>query len=393
MSQATKSTALTLRQASREFQVPLSTLHNWLKAGHLTLVKPAETRGQSLLVSAASVLRALDTYRPYRQGSQIIRGTAHELQANQGATTRKVEATQRSPAVYPTAASPPSQDLPSDYLSTRELFQEFQAYNAPLSYRTRETYETYLADFLERFPTLPLDPGPVSRFLAEKPYSDFHQFNRFRALRAFYHWLYEQKDLVNPFYPRRRVRSISKPKTLPRFLERDQLSQVIAQAENFPEKVMLELFATAAIRAGELCSLEKAWVFPTYIEVEGKTGRRRVDILPFVYDDLKTLAASHPGRTVFVDRKGQPMSPSGAYQRVQKCMLKAGITGKKLGPHTLRHSFGHIYQKEKGDLVALQHMLGHSRVETTQIYASLSQGDITQKYLDFDPGRMVPGRG
>ena len=392
MNQTNKADGVTLREASRHFHVPLTTLHNWLRAGRLTVIKKAELRGQSLLVSAFSVSRALEAYHPLARSAGDGVGIVGESQTNQVASTRKVEASLRSPPIYFTVGRQEGQISPGDQLITEVLFEQWLAYNASLSLRTIATYRYYLADFVQRFPTLPLDDTTLSLYLAERPRSACHQYNRFTQIRAFYHWLWKNKRIRNPFFPERMVRSISQPEPHPRFLEKEQVMRVMEQAANFQESVMLEVFITTAIRAGELVSLDEENIFPDHIEGEGKTGKYRVNILPFVYEDLMALAASHNHESIFVGRNGKRMRPDGVYARVRKCMEKAGITGKKLGPHTLRHSFAHIYQQERGDLVALQKMLKHKRIETTRIYAQLSEQDVRQKYLDFDPASLVGRR-
>jgi len=219
-------------------------------------------------------------------------------------------------------------------------------------------------------------------------------FNVWQSLKAFCRWCWREYDLPDYFSAsaKRRIEapsSITSRHELPRTLSDDEVKKLLATADNFIDKTIVKTLIYTGVRIGELCSLTSETISPTFIEVYGKTGKHKVPIVPDLYDDLALLAANiPPGEPIFRNIKNEPMNSDGAGQRVRKCMLRAGITGKKLGPHTLRHTFGRIFQRDCGDLKALQQLLGHRQISTTLIYSELSDTEVEKKYLQFGPHQL-----
>ncbi|MBA7494208.1 Tyrosine recombinase XerD [subsurface metagenome] len=243
---------------------------------------------------------------------------------------------------------------------------------------------------------LPLLPEQVQDYIDDLEGSDAHRHTCATLLRTFYRWAYKfhhiPKGIENPtdlikFPPDGRKSK------MPRVLSDEEAGQVVNAGRTFEEKTMLRLLRNSGIRAGELRSLTKDMIYPPdkgipqpSIRPSGKMGERKVWITDQLYHDLQTLAASKPGEYIFTDRRGKPLRKEGLFHRVQLCMKKAGIRGKKLGPYAFRHTFITGVITESGDLMLAKELAGHSRISTTERYTHLAPKHIAQGYAKLHPG-------
>jgi integrase/recombinase XerD len=133
-----------------------------------------------------------------------------------------------------------------------------------------------------------------------------------------------------------------------------------------------------------LCSLRKRDIGEDTITVTGKTGQREIPISEETRRRLDELAANiRPDDHIFRGRKGN-LKRTKVYDIVHKYMILAGINGPKLGPHRIRHAFGKGYLMAGGDLRSLQMIMGHASIKTTEIYTTLTTGDIVNKHHQFN---------
>ena len=96
------------------------------------------------------------------------------------------------------------------------------------------------------------------------------------------------------------------------------------------------------------------------------------------------LVGAHPEAKLFVNFRGGPLTRQGLYKIVQKHARAAGLEGK-MSPHTLRHSFATHLLAGGCDLRAVQEMLGHADVSTTQMYTHLSGAQLKEAYFKAHP--------
>ena len=88
---------------------------------------------------------------------------------------------------------------------------------------------------------------------------------------------------------------------------------------------------------------------------------------------------------LFISRTGKAMNKAEIHNIIIDIKRKVGGTGLRFSCHTIRHTFATNFLKNGGDIVSLQKVLGHSRIETTKLYINLSRNDIVEQMQKFNP--------
>jgi len=245
-------------------------------------------------------------------------------------------------------------------------------------------YRQKLTPFTASYPKLPLKPEPIEAFLGSIGGSPSTRHAYYRSLKAFYGFISRRTRYSNPMT---KVASPRRPAIIMPTLEPVQLMQLLNSAADARDRALLTLLIDTGIRATELVSLRWQDVKTNTILVTGKSGQREIPLS----EETKRLLISirDPAQAhVFVGQKG-PLARTGIYRIVRRYMKQAGISGPKLGPHRLRHSFGKTYLVSGGDVRSLQTIMGHRDITTTQQYASLTLDDTIVKHSKFTPLRAA----
>lgn len=173
------------------------------------------------------------------------------------------------------------------------------------------------------------------------------------------------------------------------FLEADELERFLEAPKNLRDKAILETFFSTGLRVSELCSLNRDSINLERGEfsVRGKGGKIRP---VFLSDSAKgTLMAylkkrTDPEPALFVNQQTSSRLTARSIQRiVKKYAIKAGIVGKRVSPHTIRHSFATDLLRANADLRAVQALLGHSSITTTQIYTHVTDPHLKEVHRAF----------
>jgi len=188
------------------------------------------------------------------------------------------------------------------------------------------------------------------------------------------------------------IRAPRSAKKLPRALSPDEAAQLMqAGGESrldARDKAILELFYSSGLRLSELTGLavEDVNLRDATVQVTGKGSKTRiVPVGSHALDALKAWLSQRdamvpPGATaLFIARGGARMSGSAVQQRVKHWARKFGLSGK-VHPHVLRHSFASHVLQSSGDLRAVQEMLGHASISTTQVYTHLDFQHLAKAY-------------
>lgn len=217
---------------------------------------------------------------------------------------------------------------------------------------------------------------------------------RLSVIRQFFHYLVTQDELsVNP------ATGISAPKQaqrLPKNIDNEQVQQLFANNSSEPidirDRAIMELMYSSGLRLSELQGLNLTSINTRSREVRviGKGNKER--ILPFgryashaLLAWLKVRSLFNPkDEALFVSQLGNRMTHRAIQKRLEVWGIKQGLTGH-LHPHKLRHSFATHLLENSSDLRAVQELLGHSNLSTTQIYTHLNFQHLAQVYDDAHP--------
>jgi len=210
------------------------------------------------------------------------------------------------------------------------------------------------------------------------------------AWRGFFTYLMRDHGLTdNPCVGLRAPKS---PKTLPQALSPDEAARMVDLPTDTPEairdKAMFELFYSSGLRLAELVNLDPAQLDMNAgeVRVTGKGSKTRIVPLgTFAIAALQAWLAvrgqlAKPDETaLFVGARGSRISPRVVQLRMKQWGIKQGITSN-VHPHLLRHSFATHVLQSSGDLRAVQEMLGHASISTTQVYTHLDFQYLSKIY-------------
>src|SRR5256885_3428598 len=219
------------------------------------------------------------------------------------------------------------------------------------------------------------------------------------AVRSLYRWL--AREGVVEQNPAKLVATPKLPKKLPRVPTIEEMNSVLdgqmPDAAAFPERdrLILELLYGCGIRNSELTgiNLDDIRVSAEAILIRGKGKKERY--VPFGESVRVALAAYLPVRqrllggkkntsALLINQRGGPLTTRSVGRIVKRIAVAKGLS-PDVHPHTLRHAFGTHMLEEGADLRAIQEMLGHERLSTTQRYTQLSIKHVLQVYDQTHP--------
>ncbi len=158
------------------------------------------------------------------------------------------------------------------------------------------------------------------------------------------------------------------------------------------DKAMLETMYASGLRVSELLTLELGNInFQSgYIRIRGKGSKERIipigeyalDYLENYIETVRKYNVNRRSKYVFLNKEGKPLTRQFFFKAVKKYALRANID-TPISPHTLRHSFATHLIENGANLKEVQEMLGHSKIETTQIYTHISTKRILSAYDAF----------
>ena len=245
---------------------------------------------------------------------------------------------------------------------------------------------------LEHFAAFISDLGIGPRSLA-RILSGVRQFYRFLVIDG-----YLEVD------PTELLESPKQPDHLPEVLstaEVDLLEQAIdlSKWEGHRNRAIIEVLFSCGLRVSELTNLKLSnlYIEEQYIRVMGKGSKERlVPISPRALDELNYWFANRnvmkikPGEEdyVFLNRRGQHLTRTMILIMIKRYAVEAGIK-KTISPHTLRHSFATSLLEGGADLRAIQAMLGHESIGTTEIYTHIDTSTLRQEILEHHPRNIL----
>jgi integrase/recombinase XerC len=220
------------------------------------------------------------------------------------------------------------------------------------------------------------------------------------AVRSLFRWL--AREGVVEQNPAKLVATPKLPKKLPRVPTIEEMNSVIdgemPEVAAFPERdrLMLELLYGCGIRNSELTgmNLDDIRLSAEVILIRGKGKKERYvpfgdsvknALAAYLPERQKVLASGHrPSNPLLINRRGGRLTTRSVGRIIKKIAVAKGLS-PEVHPHTLRHAFGTHMLEEGADLRAIQELLGHERLATTQRYTQLSMKHVLQVYDQTHP--------
>jgi len=290
-----------------------------------------------------------------------------------------------------------------DFLSYLEL-------ERGLSRNTLNAYRTDLLQYGEylaghRIDALEARPADVGDFLADlatgngRPACSAATVHRKTAcLRSFYKHL--RRDELIGDDPTAALSAPRRAKKLPQVLNYAEVQKLLAAPRGaeptaLRDRALLEVMYACGLRASETIGLELADIEleEGFLRARGKGSKERLvplgrqaiaAISAYLRGGRPKLVGERHEPKLFVNFRGGPLSRQGLYKIVQRHARDAGLAGQ-MSPHTLRHSFATHLLAGGCDLRAVQEMLGHADIATTQMYTHLSGQQLKDVYFKAHP--------
>lgn len=219
------------------------------------------------------------------------------------------------------------------------------------------------------------------------------------GLRAFYRYLLLENAIQAD--PTENLDAPRLGRKLPVTLDVSEIDKMIAvidrsKPEGERNVLMLETLFSCGLRVSELVNLRLSDIHPSesLVKVTGKGNKQRLVPIPdnlvhqletyLLHSRSKSKIQSGNEDYLFLNRNGKPLSRVMVFLIVKELASKAGIR-KNISPHTFRHSFATSLVEGGADLRAVQEMLGHESITTTEIYTHLDRDYLRQVVRDFHP--------
>ncbi|PSR27477.1 MAG: site-specific tyrosine recombinase XerD [Sulfobacillus thermosulfidooxidans] len=282
-------------------------------------------------------------------------------------------------------------------------FLDYLRYERNLSSNTIESYQRDLIDYMDFVDTHGRQEDEQNvihylQFLQQEHRAPATQARRLAAIKAYYCFVVNDQGLSSD--PTELLSAPKLNRRLPHVLSIEEVTRLIEAPDlstmtGIRDRAMLELLYATGVRVSELCHLTMNdwWLDPPKIRCLGKGSKER-------YIPLGKLAAQWLMRyvdvarpqfikdiqepTLFLNRQGKALTRQGFWKLLKKYAIKAGIT-QPITPHMIRHSFATHLLENGADLRAVQEMLGHQDISTTQIYTHVSQKRLRPVYDQTHP--------
>ena len=266
-----------------------------------------------------------------------------------------------------------------------------------------EAYERDLTDFLEYLDSHGLcitqaDSVNISEYVIhlskDKDFSDRSLARAISSLRGFLKFLLEDDYIIPEMLEI--LEPVKLKKSLPVFLTYEELQRLFSvidtsTASGFRDRTMLEMFYSSGLRVSELTELKLSNIYrkKQLLLVFGKGSKERVvpysdDAAVYLHEYIDRMRHTLMKKGdfneyVFINNRGGKLTRQGVWKKLKEFAALAGIT-KDISPHKLRHTFATHLLEGGADLRSVQMLLGHSSINTTEIYTHVEQEAIHREF-------------
>ncbi len=286
----------------------------------------------------------------------------------------------------------------------QQQFIDYLRIERGLSPRTQKAYQRDLDQLAAEMKRQGIeDPATVSEYIIRGLIAQRHRQGQgprslqrlLSAIRSFYSWL--MKEGFADHNPATSVRAPKAGRKLPETLDADAITRLLEIDDDSPlairDKAIMELFYSSGLRLSELAGVKWTQIdlASGLITVYGKGNKTRmVPVGSYAASALEKWRkvrgtfASLEEPHVFVSKQGKPISTRTIQIRIRHWAQHQGLP-QKVYPHLLRHSFASHLLESSGDLRAVQELLGHADISTTQIYTHLDFQHLAKVYDKAHP--------
>ncbi|WP_273484718.1 tyrosine-type recombinase/integrase [Desulforamulus ruminis] len=220
-----------------------------------------------------------------------------------------------------------------------------------------------------------------------------------RSVKVLFNYLLEDEYIEkNPFA---KVRQIKTDMVIIHTFEAEEIRKMLNQFNkniycDLRDSLLVRVLYDTGLRISEATYLkiDNVDLERNLLKVFGKGHKERMvpfgrsvkrEILKFIVKREKEIPKDIDEGYLFSTREGTPLSSRNVLRKIKEIGYKAGIEGKRLSPHTFRHTFAKTYLVNGGNLFALQQIMGHSKLDTTRKYVHLLTEDIQKEHRQFSP--------
>jgi tyrosine recombinase XerD len=281
-----------------------------------------------------------------------------------------------------------------------------------LALNSVEAYERDLTDFLEYLDSRGLcltqaDSVNISEYIIhlskDKDFSDRSLARAISSLRGFLKFLLEDNFIIPEMLEI--LEPVKLKKSLPVFLTYDELQRLFSVVDTstpsgFRDRTMLEMFYSSGLRVSELVDLKISNIYRQrqLLRVFGKGSKERIvpysdDAARYLHEYIdkmryQLMKKGDFNEYVFLNNRGGKLTRQGIWKKLKEFAVMAGIT-KDISPHKLRHTFATHLLEGGADLRSVQMLLGHSSINTTEIYTHVEQEAIHREFDKKHPRENI----
>lgn len=251
---------------------------------------------------------------------------------------------------------------------------------------SEQTIKSYLSalklflNYIEKLSVNKITEKDIRNYLFYCKDQRKYAFSTMRQVISSIRYLY--KNVLRQQIPASLDLTLRKPVSLPIVLSKNEITQIMQVTNNLKHKTILLLIYSAGLRLGELLNLKLEDLNSESMKIHIQQGKGKKDRYVMLSENVLKIVRKYykkykPKEYIIEGQKGGKYSPK-SVQSIFKSALKKTSIKKKASVHTLRHSFATHLLDDGTDIRYIQELLGHKRLETTQIYTHVSSYSINK---------------
>lgn len=275
-----------------------------------------------------------------------------------------------------------------------DIFLEALSAEKGRSEKTLTSYasDLHLADDAINGGLMNATESDIQNYLSSLPDKASSIARKASALRGFYKFLMLEKIIKTN--PTTNLELPKRNRALPKFLTVDEIELLISSAGDIRNslrlRAMIELLYASGLRVSELCELPVSGILGNKLLIHGKGAKERLvpmhDAAIHALNKWMDARGDTDSKYVFPSNaKSGHITRDGFFKILKKCAILAGIDPNRVSPHVLRHSFASHLLAGGANLRAIQTMLGHEDISTTQIYTHVMPEKLKETVSNHHP--------